>query len=99
MKNYEKFKEPLYLEYCDVNNLHGLTMSQKWSVNNFQWVEEKSWLNEDFIKIYNKDSNIGYFIEDHVQLPENLDKIHNDLPFLPERMETAKSKISCEKSA
>ena len=39
-------------------------------VNDLQWVEETSQFNEDFIKIYNEDSNIGYFIETNVQYPK-----------------------------
>ena len=42
--------------------------------------------NENFVEIYNEDSNIGYLIEADVQYPENLHKFHNDLPLLPERM-------------
>ena len=41
-------------------------------------------LNEDFIKIYNEDSNIGYFIEADAQYPEKLHELQNDLPFLSE---------------
>ena len=32
---------------------------QKIAVNHFTWVEEKSKFNEDSIKIYNGDSDIG----------------------------------------
>ena len=44
----------------------------------------------NFIKIYNEDSDIGYFIEADVQYPEELHEIHNDLPFLPNRMNIEK---------
>ena len=37
-------------------------MSQKLSVNNFEWIKNTSQLNEDFIKNYNKESNEGYFL-------------------------------------
>ena len=46
-------------------------MSQKLPVSDFKWVEETSQFNENFIKIYNEDSDIGYFIEADVQYPEN----------------------------
>ena len=41
------------LKYWDVNNLYGWAMSQKLSVNNFEWIEG-SQFNEDFIKVVMK---------------------------------------------
>ena len=52
-----------YLKYWDVNNLYGWEMSQKVPVNNFEWIEDTFQFNEDFIKIYNEESNEGYFLE------------------------------------
>ena len=40
-----------------------------------------------FIKNYNNESDKGYFLEVNVQYLEKLHELHNDLPFLPERME------------
>ena len=57
MKDYDKNKESSYLRYWDVNNLYGWAMSQKFSVNNFQWIEDTSQFNEDFIKNYNEESD------------------------------------------
>ena len=61
-------------------------MSQKLLVNNFEWIKGTSQFNEDFMKNYNAESNKGYFVEVDVQYLEKLHEIHNDLPFLPERM-------------
>ena len=36
---------------------------QKLPLGSFKWVEEISQFNEDFIKNYNEDNNIGYFLE------------------------------------
>ena len=71
MKHYDKNKELLYLKYWNVNNLYGWTMSQNLSLNDFKWVKDISEFKEDFIKSYN----------DEIQYPENLDSLHNDLPF------------------
>ena len=65
-------------------------MSQKLPVNNFEWIEEASQFNEDFIKNYNEESDEGYFLEVDVQYLEKLHELHNDLPFLPERMKIEK---------
>ena len=65
-------------------------MSQKLPVNNFEWIEDTSQFNEDFLKNYNKESDEGYFLEVDVQYPEKLYELHNGLPFLPERMKIEK---------
>ena len=50
MKNYDTNKESSYLQYWDVNNLYGWEMSQKFPVNNFEWIKDTYQFNEDFIK-------------------------------------------------
>ena len=65
-------------------------MSQKFPVNKFERIEDTSQFNEDFMKNCNEESNAGYFLEVDIQYPEKLHEIHNDLPFLPERMKTEK---------
>ena len=42
------------------------------------------------MKNYNEESHEGYFLEVEVQQTEKLHELHNDLPFLPERMKTEK---------
>ena len=54
-----KAKESLYLKYWNVNNLYGWVTSQKLLANNFEWIEDTSQFNEDFIKNYNEDSDVG----------------------------------------
>ena len=44
------------------------------------------------IKKYNEERDEGYFLEVDVQYPEKLYELHNDLPFLPERMKIRKVK-------
>ena len=65
-------------------------MSQKLPINNFEWIEETSQFNGDFIKNYNKEEDEAYFLELDIQYPEILQEPHNDLPFLPERMQLKK---------
>ena len=73
-----------------MNNLYGWTMSQNLPVNNFEWIKDIFQFNKDLIKIYKKESDKGYFLEIDVQYFEKLSKIHNDLPFLPERKKIEK---------
>ena len=49
MKDYDKSKQSLYLQYWDVNN-YGCAMLQKLPVNNFEWIKDTSQFKEDFIK-------------------------------------------------
>ena len=67
---YNKNKESSYLKYWDGNNLYGWPMSQMVLVNNFEWIEDTSQFNEDFIKNYNEESDEGYFFEADFQYPE-----------------------------
>ena len=53
-------------------------------------------IDKDFIKNYDEDGDIGYFIEVDVKYPKNLVYLHSDLPFLPERIKINKcSKLIC----
>ena len=70
MKDFDKNKESSYLKYWDVNNLYGWGWSQKLPVNKFEWIEDTSLFNEDFIQNDNEESNEGYFLEVDVQYPE-----------------------------
>ena len=93
MKIYDKNNESSYIIYMDANNLYGCAMSKKLPVDGFDWVEDLSKIDEDFIKNYDEDSDVRYFIEADVEYPKELHTLHSHLPFLPERMKVNK----CEK--
>ena len=96
MKNYDKNKESSYLQYLDANNMYGLAMSQKLSVDGFKQKENMLKFNEDFMKNYDEDSDEGYTFEVDVEYTKNLHDLHSDLPFLPKRMKINKcSKLKC----
>ena len=63
MKNYDKNKELSYLQYWDGNNLYGWEMSQRLSVNYFEWIKETSQFKEGFIKSGKEESDEEYFLE------------------------------------
>ena len=60
MKDYDKNKESSFLIYTDYNNLYGKAMSEKLPVDGFEWVDDISEIDENFIKNYDEDSNVGY---------------------------------------
>ena len=84
--------------YLDIYNLYGWGMSQKLPVNGFKWVEKSrlSRFNVRFIKNYNENSDIGYFLEVDIDYPKELFNLHKDLPILPERKGVNKcEKLTC----
>ena len=60
-------------------------MSKILPVNNFKWENDLSRFNENFIKYYNENSDVGYFLEVDIKYPKQLGSYHKELPFLPER--------------
>ena len=96
MKNYNKDVISSYLLYLHTNNLYGWAMSQKLPVNGFTWVVKLSRFNEIFIKNYNENSDIGYFLEVDIDYLKKLFDFHKDLPFLPESKKVNKvEKLIC----
>ena len=96
-KNYNKNIESSYIEYLDANNLYGWEMSQKLPVKGFRWVEDLSQFNEDFIKKYDENIYMGYFLEVDIDYPKELFNLHKDLPFLPESKKVNKvEKLICD---
>ena len=92
MKDYDKNKEPSFLIYTDYNNLYGKAMSEKLPVDGFEWVDDISEIDENFIKKYDEDSNVGCFIKAYIQYPNELHNTHSALLFLPEKVKVNKCK-------
>ena len=86
------------IQYLDTNNLYGWAMSQKLPVKNFKWIkkEELSKFNKDFIKNFDENGNIGYFLEVDIDYWKELFNLHKDLSFLPESKKVNKvEKLIC----
>ena len=54
-------KQSSYIQYLEVNNSYGWTMSQKLPVKNFEKIKDTTKFNKDFIKIYNEESDKRHF--------------------------------------
>ena len=71
-------------------------MSKKLPVNGFKWENDLSRFNENFIKNYNENSDVGYFLKVDIEYSKQLWSFHKDLPFLPERKKLGKvEKLVC----
>ena len=92
MRDYDKNKESSYIQYLDANNLYGMAMTEKLPVKGFKWMDDISMINEEFVKSYNKNSSKEYILKVDVDYPCELQNLHSDLPFLPERMVVNKTK-------
>ena len=72
-------------------------MPQKLPLNGFMWYNNYlSDFSEDFIKNYNENSDVRYFLAVDVEYPKKLLSSHKDLPFLTERKKIQKvEKLVC----
>ena len=70
MKNYDENKESSFPKFLDANNLYGWAMSEPLPFNGFDWIEDQSKIDDDFIKNYDKDSDKGYTLEVDVKYPK-----------------------------
>ena len=96
MNNYDENKESSFLSYLDANNLYGCPMIEKLPVSSFKWVKNVSRIDQEFIKNYDENSDIGYFLKADLEYHKELHDFHNDLPFLPQKMEINKhDKLVC----
>ena len=69
---------------------------KKLPINGFKGENDPSKFNENFIKNYNENSDVGYFLEVHIEYPKQLWSSHKDLRFLPERKKLEKvEKLVC----
>ena len=67
-------------------------MPEKLPVKDFKWIEDLSKIDENFIKNYDEDKNIRYFLKVDIQYLKELRDLHSDFSFLPERMKLNKCK-------
>ena len=67
-------------------------------INTFKWENDLSRFNKGFTKNYDKNSDVGYFLEVDVEYPKKIFDSHRDLPILPERKKLEKvGKPVCRK--
>ena len=80
-KQYDPEKENSFLQYLDANNLYGWAMPQPLPTGGFKWVTP-----DEIAECSDK----GYLLEVDVKYPKELHDLHNDPPFMCEKMEINK---------
>ena len=83
MKNYDPTKPSKFISYLDLNNLHGLAMSEYLPYGGFKWL--KNFDNFDVNSISGK-SPIEYTLEVDLEYPDELHVLHSDYPLAPEKL-------------
>ena len=81
--NNKYMGESSYLHYLDANNLYGWKMSQPLPTGGFKWVD----VNPNEISELATRTDKGYILEVDVIYLKGLHNLHDDLPFICERME------------
>jgi len=73
--------------YFDANNLYGWSMSQQLPYGDFEFINIKS-LDDalNMVLDYDMEDEYGYILTVDLHYPEYLHLDHNELPFLPERI-------------
>ena len=82
--------ESSFLQYLDINNLYGWAMSQPLPTGGFKGGNDVSKFTPDEISRLAKHGSKGYLLGVDVRYPEGLHDLHNDLPFMCEKMKINK---------
>ena len=88
---YNPEEESSYLQYLDANNLYGWAMSQVLPTGGFKWEKDiERFTTKKIANLVKRNGRKGYLLEVDVEYPTELHDTHNDLPFMPEKMEINK---------
>ena len=82
MSDYDSNKQSTFITYLDKNNLYGWAMSEYLPYREFEWLKNVD--SFDVMSI-NKKSGVGYILEVDLEYPNELHKLHNDYPLVPEK--------------
>ena len=90
---YDPLRPTNYLQYLDVNNLYGWAMSQPLPIGEFKWVDIENLKQETRelkktidMMVRNSNRGVGYVLEVDVKYPRELHDLHNDPPFMCEKI-------------
>ena len=86
MEEYDSNKPTNYLQYLDAKNLYGWAMSQPLPTGEFRWINCDNWDPKRLVDMFSAEKNHGYLLEVDVDYPKELHDLHNDIPFMCNKM-------------
>ena len=95
LQDYDENTESSFGFYADVTNLYGYCLSQKLPLKDFKWVHLSL---DQLLRIVDQydhnSSNVGYFIEISMSIPDHLHDYFADFPPMAERIKVTEDMIS-----
>ena len=86
MEEYDSSKPTNYLQYLDANNLYDWVMSQPLPTGGFKWINCGKVNPKSLVNKYAAEKDYGYLLEVDVSYPKELHDLHNDIPFMCNKM-------------
>ena len=74
-----------------MNNLYGWAMSRYLAYGEFKWLKS---IDEFDVNSVNEKSEIGHFIGDYLEYPNELHELHNDYPLATENLAASSDMLS-----
>ena len=96
LENWDPQLPLKFIALFDCNNQYGAAMQELLPYGSFEWVEREDLplFTEDLIKYMDHDSDIGYFIECDLHVPESLHDEHFEYPYAMESTEIRENMLS-----
>ena len=91
MNDYDPEKPSTFINYLDMNNLYGWTMSEYLPYGGFKWLKNVDGF--DVMSISEK-SLIGYFLEVDLECSSELHELQNDYPLAPVELAVSSDMLS-----
>ena len=90
MKSYDPRQESKDIIYLDASNVYGYVMPKFFPISGFKWIDPK----EFDLNKYTSNSSKGCVIEVDLEHQKELQKLHNDYPLAPDKIEIKREMLS-----
>ena len=91
MIDYDPEKPSTFINYLDMNNLYGWTMSEYLPYGELKWLKN---IDKFDVMLIIEKSDIGYILEVDLEYPDELHELHNDYPLAPEKLAVSSDILS-----